>query len=851
MNISLHKYRLFRVLLFGAFSLMAYTQLAAQSSGVEYRVLEVKFGETATLEFVSDPPYSPQIDQYGVYPQLGIADLPGPGPLGVPGLNTLTYTPNTFQPGIDHIYIKYWKFENNQYFVVNMTVEVHILPSIVHATDDYAETNQDTPVTISVLDNDWSNSDTLMVADVPLVNHGTFSLNADKTLVTFTPAAGFSGIAHFNYTICDEDGTCDMAKVSIGVIGAVPPAFDTLQLSTTQNTPREILVNLDGFELISGPNFGIVDSSMADYPVYIPEEGFFDGTDYLTYEKVDGNNTYQLLVAIKVLDIAEPNTFVFDDYVSTTLGEAVAIDVLDNDLGGNYLNNLAVITAPSHGAVSYQGNGVYEYTPDLNYTGGVDKFVYRAFSPNNTVVEYGTVYITVSNYEPNQGTFALSTTKDVPLVIEYAVPVSNFDFMISVNPDFGTLEYFPGNNTVTINNQTFSGYNMLIYTPEPGVANVIDDFEVEYCAGMGPCPTTQIKVDVEIKDIDITANQYCVGENCVWAGDTNNDGVVDIKDILPLGLNMGEVGYARPDVNLAQWYGQFGEDWSDPFAPGDIDLKYMDADGDGIIGGLDTAVISNFYYNKHSVYPAPVNQGIDVPLYFYETAVVPLDSGDLVQLDIWLGNPDEVIAEDIYGFTFTLEYETAFVDSNSVKVDFADESWITYNSPVLHLTKKPQPGVLDAGITRTSGVSDTGYGLVAQLDFVVIEDIEGVRPQDNYLDLRLTDIVAVNSAGNSFALPDAHTRLKLRLNDELEPAQASVVLSPNPATDNLQIHLNGSGKEMQTVSIYNLMGQLVASIPVSGKSFALPVQNLPNGIYLLQVESTEGDLISEKFEILK
>jgi hypothetical protein len=87
-------------------------------------------------------------------------------------------------------------------------------------------------------------------------------------------------------------------------------------------------------------------------------------------------------------------------------------------------------------------------------------------------------------------------------------------------------------------------------------------------------------------------------DDCIWAGDTNFDGIVNMEDLLPIGLCMGEVGIPRQDVNLsAQWYGQYGDDWS-PYAP--MDLKHLDTDGDSIITALDTVAINNFYGNTHS-----------------------------------------------------------------------------------------------------------------------------------------------------------------------------------------------------------------------------------------------------------
>ena len=844
-----------RYLLWGALLLFAGIELRAQTGGVEFVSLEVVLGETLTYDFYSQPPYSPQIDQYGVYPMYGTADLPGPGPLGVPGENTLTYTPTTIVPAIDTVFIKYWVWQNNNYTTVDLTLEILVKPSIVHAVDDYTETMEGTPVIIDVLANDWTNGQTLGIADVPLVNNGTFTLNSDSTMLGFIPAPGFSGVANLNYTICDDAGTCDMAVVTVGVMPNVMQVEDSIVLTTPKETERSILVNLDGFTLISGPDNGSIDFASADYPIYTPDPGFYNGYDEVIFEKVDGGTTYTVNVIFHVLDIDAPNTFVVDDEAHTPKEEPVVIKVLNNDLGGDNLNNVSIYSQPGSGSVTTLAQGVFEYTPNPGFF-GIDEFVYRAFSPDLSVVEYGTVFVNVSNHIPTQNTFELATPKYVPLVLGYNVPIYAYNFSVTVDPDYGTVEYLSGTQTVTRNGQTFTGYNMLIYTPDSTLAvpGLVDKFEIEYCVVNDNCPTAEVKIDIEILDIDVTPDQFCLGENCVWAGDTNVDGVVDMKDILPLGLSMGEVGIQRPNPDLSQWYGQFGEDWNNIFSPAsDYDLKHIDSDGNGIIGATDTAAISQFYLNEHTITAERTGPQIDVPLYFYQQEVIPVDEGDLVKLDIWLGDPNDVIAEDIYGFTFSLDYDPEFVIEESVKIDFLSESWLAYNSPILHMTKKPGPGFIDAGFTRTGGYSDTGYGIVAEMEFIIVEDLEGGRLNDGFLDLELHDVTAMNSGGQTFSLPSSSLRIPIRLNgEEDEPAEGKLMTSPNPAQDFVNIHLNGKGHYIESLAVYSITGATVQQFNhLEVKNKVLDTRNWVSGLYIVQVVSTNGEVFTSKVEITK
>ena len=94
------------------------------------------------------------------------------------------------------------------------------------AVDDADTTEQDTPVTVSVLSNDSDpDGDTLTVtgATVPAAQ-GTVVINPDGTL-TFTPAAGFTGTATITYTIDDGNGDTDTADVVITVTPSIGDVY--------------------------------------------------------------------------------------------------------------------------------------------------------------------------------------------------------------------------------------------------------------------------------------------------------------------------------------------------------------------------------------------------------------------------------------------------------------------------------------------------------------------------------------------------------------------------------------------------------------------------------------------------
>ena len=87
------------------------------------------------------------------------------------------------------------------------------------ANDDLATTDEDTPVIIPVLDDDSDVDGTLVIASVTVTTtpaNGTTTVNGDGT-ITYTPNPGTNGVDTFEYEVCDNDGACDTATVTVTV----------------------------------------------------------------------------------------------------------------------------------------------------------------------------------------------------------------------------------------------------------------------------------------------------------------------------------------------------------------------------------------------------------------------------------------------------------------------------------------------------------------------------------------------------------------------------------------------------------------------------------------------------------
>ncbi len=163
------------------------------------------------------------------------------------------------------------------------------------ANDDAANTNNATPITVDVLNNDSDlDGDPLTVSIVSAPAHGEASVTNNR--IAYTPDSDFTGSDSITYQIDDGNGGSDTAVVTINVnlANGAPVANDDL-VSTFGNEPVSFNVLLndsdpDGDELsttvVSEPTHGTLERD-GDTFTYTPENGFA-GTDSFEYKIEDG-----------------------------------------------------------------------------------------------------------------------------------------------------------------------------------------------------------------------------------------------------------------------------------------------------------------------------------------------------------------------------------------------------------------------------------------------------------------------------------------------------------------------------------------------------------------------------------
>lgn len=173
------------------------------------------------------------------------------------------------------------------------------------ADDDIAITNEDLQLPIDVLDNDidpQGNIDPTSVNVIDSTSHGTLNVNSFSGLVIYTPKPNYNGTDYFIYEVCDTDGLCDQAFVSITInpindtVIAVDDSYSvhvnktmTLNMLANDSDSLDPMGSLDpeSLSILTPPRNGYITIDPATYEViYTPYEDFL-GNDYYEYEICD------------------------------------------------------------------------------------------------------------------------------------------------------------------------------------------------------------------------------------------------------------------------------------------------------------------------------------------------------------------------------------------------------------------------------------------------------------------------------------------------------------------------------------------------------------------------------------
>ncbi|MEL6480182.1 MAG: Ig-like domain-containing protein, partial [Pseudomonadota bacterium] len=566
------------------------------------------------------------------------------------------------------------------------------------AANDTAETDEDTPVDIDVLENDEDpDEDDLTVDSVTQGSNGTVTINDDGT-VRYTPNLNFNGTDSFTYTVFDGSVGFSTATVTITVDPVNDdPIAEPDSFSTPEDTPLDADLgendsDVDDEELFfskaSDPSNGMVVVNQDGTFTYTPNDDF-TGADAFTYRVVDALDSDEPGSAIGTVMITvtaeEDAPDAADDEATTPEDTPVSINVLENDSDpdGDDIR-VSAIGEVANGTAVLQDNGNILYTPDDDFF-GEEVFTYAVTDENeNTVTAQVTVTVTPVNDDPEANDDAASTTPATPVTIN----VLDND----VDPDGGILSVSavstPAGGTAILNEN-----GTITYTPNPETTGQ-DTFTYtveEPDEGLTATATVTVTINDETPDppqppeppeppenTPPTANPDSAetDENnavviSVLANDTDDDG-----DTVTLsGVGNASNGSVQQNANGTVTYTP-----AQGFVGNDA-FTYTISDGNGGTAQGAVSVTVNEAENPPVAVNDTAGTAAETPV---TIAVLANDSdpdGDEINLDSVGSSPDgEVTANDDGTITFTPNAE--FAGDASFSYTIRDETGLTASATV-------------------------------------------------------------------------------------------------------------------------------------------------------------------------
>lgn len=319
-------------------------------------------------------------------------------------------------------------------------------------------------------------------------------------------------------------------------------------------------------------------------------------------------------------------------------------------------------------------------------------------------------------------------------------------------------------------------------------------------------------------------------ESNVWPGDANYDLITDNFDLLNIGIAYNDTGFVRSGATL-NYIAQPCTDWQHQFANG-ANLKHADTDGNGTVNADDTLAISINYGLTHPLRPSSYNSQntIGADLFFQMPSSV-LSTGDTVDIPILLGTPTWQ-AHNVYGFAFTINYDAAFVQQGTMRIDY-NNSWIAGTGNYIKIEKDfYNIGKLDVAFSRINQTDVSGDGIIATLHFVV-GNVTG-----QMLNLSFSKIKIISHY--EIELPVNYINGSVLTGIEDNNSDIDFFIAPNPAKDELRIRSDESGIKMIEVfdALNNVM--LVESTAAKEKSIKINVGNFAKGVYFVKAFSDKG-----------
>ncbi|WP_421799045.1 T9SS type A sorting domain-containing protein [Haliscomenobacter sp.] len=323
----------------------------------------------------------------------------------------------------------------------------------------------------------------------------------------------------------------------------------------------------------------------------------------------------------------------------------------------------------------------------------------------------------------------------------------------------------------------------------------------------------------------------------LWPGDANIDGVVNHFDFLPIGLAYNTLGPTRRNTDNMTWGKKVALDWETSLPGSQVDLKNVDADGNGVIDNLDINLISQFWNNRTQpgLQSTPEIRAIGTPLSINAQDIF---ASKPTALSINLGTEQEKM-ETAYGLAFAIEYDPGKINAEQIAF-IPSKSWLgDPNADLIYFQyNDTKAGKLYIALSRVDGQARNGFGPIGDL----MLQANATAGDKTTTEIQISETLAIDPQQNPQGLSTERTELNISTTVKTqEPVWAQYLrVTPSLSKGEVWIQAN-QNLQVQALECIDAQGRVLFS-KTGTAATSLNLSNYSNGVYVLRIQTNEGTL---------
>lgn len=391
----------------------------------------------------------------------------------------------------------------------NISITISSVEDLPQASGESLAVIEGNTLSNDVSTNDFDgDGDVLIYSTLNAAINGVLNFNSDGTF-NYLPNTGFLGNESISYIVCDDNGNCASAVLSIDVLtsNTAPIALAIAQeINEDESISANLISNVvdaEGgvflFTTVQAPQFGELQWLGNGNYIYTPALNYF-GSDSFMYSVCDNGGLCAESQVSLTIESVNDAPIASISYTETNEDETLVqnIGLGDSDAEGDAMSYEIMVTA-LHGVANLSSDGELVYEPSANYW-GTDSIRYQICDAFGACTE-NTINLIVLpiNDEPQASGLSTTILEDETLQGILSSLVVHFD---EEELFFGTMISATNGSVVIESNGTYT------YTPNTNFFGE-DQFVYLVCDLLGACDTATISIIIEsINDSPIVNDDF-------------------------------------------------------------------------------------------------------------------------------------------------------------------------------------------------------------------------------------------------------------------------------------------------------------------------------------------------------